>query len=201
MQYSGHFHQDMLSKIVVIPPMQFPYFKTLSSNHFHHKLHSSTVSIITTSYFLDGRRKEMVSRLEKEAKIVVSNINNFSTDQDAADIYGNASILLNMHQRVEFNTAEEFRILPALLRGAVVISEDVPLRETIPYHRYIIWYSGPQDVVEVVSKVYHNYAYYFNRIHGPTSGLMELLQEMEEDSYNALLQVLLNTANKLNKQH
>jgi hypothetical protein len=98
-----------------------------------------------------------------------------------------------MHQKPYYWTAEEFRILPALLRGAVVISEDVPLRETIPYHRYIVWFSGTEDVEEVVSDVRNNYAYYFNKIHGPTSEFPAVLEEMRKDTYKKLESVLLRT--------
>jgi hypothetical protein len=36
-----------------------------------------------------------------------------------------------MHQKEQYNTFEEFRVLPALLRGAVIVAEDVPLREVV----------------------------------------------------------------------
>ena len=48
-------------------------------------------------------------------------------------------VLVNMRQTDHHDTAEELRLLPAIQRRVVVVSEDVPLRTLIPYHRFILW--------------------------------------------------------------
>lgn len=54
-------------------------------------------------------------------------------------VYRRTKILLNIRQTDHHDTLEELRVLPALLSGVVVISEDVPLRDEIPYKDFILW--------------------------------------------------------------
>jgi hypothetical protein len=56
-----------------------------------------------------------------------------------------------MHQKEQYNTLEEFRVLPALLRGAVIVAEDVPLREVVPYHRYAI---SSNQTISIYSRLF-----------------------------------------------
>ena len=48
-------------------------------------------------------------------------------------------ILINVHTTAHHHTLEEYRVLPALLRGCVVVSEDVPLAREVPYADSIVF--------------------------------------------------------------
>ena len=54
-------------------------------------------------------------------------------------LYGGAEVVVNVRQTDHHDTLEELRVLPALLCGAIVVSEDVPLRSLVPYERFVIW--------------------------------------------------------------
>lgn len=56
-------------------------------------------------------------------------------------LYRRARILVNIRQTDVFDTLEELRVLPALRSGAIVVSEDVPLRQEVPYHEHLTWAS------------------------------------------------------------
>ena len=48
-------------------------------------------------------------------------------------------IMLNLRQTDYHHAFEEIRVLPALLNGVVVVSEDIVLRDLVPYHKHIVW--------------------------------------------------------------
>jgi hypothetical protein len=104
-------------------------------------------------------------------------------------LYSSTQILVNCHQTGHHHAIEEFRVLPALSRGAVVISEDVPLRESIPYHEYVLWCSY-EDIPDLTADVASRYESTFETIHGEASSLPRLLEGMRrefEESLEALL--------------
>lgn len=82
---------------------------------------------------------------------------------DIRSIYLQTRILVNIRQTDHHDTLEELRVLPALLSGVVVISEDVPLRNDVPYHEFILW-SSLADLPALVQKVHENYVEYHAQI-------------------------------------
>jgi len=97
-------------------------------------------------------------------------------------------ILLNIHQIEEHRSFEELRVLPALSTGILVISENVPFEESIPYSKHIIW-TPYEKIEETLDNVLNNYEYY------RTEKLTELsntLQEIKETSYNKILKFFKN---------
>jgi len=78
-------------------------------------------------------------------------------------LYDKTKILINVHQTDHHHTFEELRVLPALCRGTLVVSEDVPLKEHIPYNEFIIW-STYEDLVDKVIEVEKNYDYFYKKI-------------------------------------
>ena len=96
------------------------------------------------------------------------------------NLYSSARIIVNAHQTWHHHSIEEFRVLPALACGCIVISEKVPLMDVIPYSKYIVW-CDYGAITEVAAHVLANYASYFESIHGPSSGLKMLLQNMQEE--------------------
>ena len=84
---------------------------------------------------------------------------------DVREVYRTVRILVNVRQTEHHHTLEELRVLPALLSGVVVVCEDVPLRELVPYHPFIVW-APVGAVVDTVRHVHENYDAYFQQIFG-----------------------------------
>lgn len=119
-----------MKKVVHVPPMPYEYAP---------KLRKRTLEFTTTIIQIHGRRAEILQEL---TNINGMNITNFSESFNLSEQsfnYSQTKILLNLHQTDYHHNLEEFRILPALLRGTVIVSKDIPLKKIIPYHEYIIW--------------------------------------------------------------
>lgn len=84
------------------------------------------------------RRRELISRLAREG-IEVRNVTGVYGERGLRGLYGGAEVVVNVRQTDHHDTLEELRVLPALLCGAIVVSEDVPLRSLVPYERFIVW--------------------------------------------------------------
>ena len=91
--------------------------------------------------------------------------------------YDKTKILVNVHQTDHHHTFEELRVLPALLRGVLIVSEDVPRKQDIPYREYIIW-SSYDKIIDKVAEVQSNYDYYHEKIFN--SLLKRLLKKMKD---------------------
>ena len=102
-------------------------------------------------------------------------------------------IVVNVHRTPQRGTLEENLLLPALVRGGVVVSEEVPLRHAVPFHEYVI-FCPYDDLPSTVALVQRNYEYYFERIHGPHSRLPQVLEEMEAEARQELERRLLRPA-------
>ena len=94
-------------------------------------------------------------------------------------------ILVNVHQTGHHHTLEELRLLPALLSGVVVVSEDVPCRELVPYHEYIVW-TDYDSLSSTVARVNREYDAYFAKFFGPHSDLPNVLERMRQRTHEEL---------------
>ncbi|KAJ1406437.1 hypothetical protein B484DRAFT_456818 [Ochromonadaceae sp. CCMP2298] len=108
-------------------------------------------------------------------------------------ICDDAKILINVHQTYWHHTLEEFRVLPSLQRGVIVVSEWVPAIETIPFHEYMI-FAPYEELVATVAEVLGNYSHYHERIFGPKSGLGALLRDMRARARQQLESRVLKVA-------
>ena len=104
-------------------------------------------------------------------------------------VYDKTKIMVNLHQTDHHHTFEELRVLPALCNGVIIVSEDVPLKETIPYANAIVW-SSYADLADTVQDVQRNYDYYFQQIF--TSKLEENLMTLRHFNVNNLINYLTN---------
>jgi hypothetical protein len=84
------------------------------------------------------------------------NIQGIYDHSELEDLYSSAKVVVNAQQTWFHHSIEELRVLPALSRGCIVISEHVPLRHTIPYHEYIVW-APFEDLADVTSEVMQHY--------------------------------------------
>ena len=146
---------------------------------------------MTTIINVFGRRSEILEELLQEG-LLIRNFNDRVTIDSLEELLSETKILINLHQVDYYHTAEEFRLLPALIKGCIIVSEDVPLRNLIPYHEYIIWVSDRSELADTLRSVQNNYDYFYNLIHGSGSGLLELIEKMKVDAYEHLEARLLS---------
>ena len=87
-------------------------------------------------------------------------------DSDALQAqYRRTRVLVNVRRSDHHDTIEELRILPALQSGVIVVSEDGPLRHTLPYAHFIVW-AQYDTLVEQVADVLRDYDTWHRRLFG-----------------------------------
>jgi hypothetical protein len=115
-------------------------------------------------------------------------ISNCFKNDELIKLYKKTKILVNIHQTDHHHTLESLRVLPALSHGVLIVSENVPLKETIPYHEYIIW-SNYESLAETVKNVEDNYEHYFNQIFN--KNLYDVLDKISNDNKTKLLNLFI----------
>eukprot|EP01038_Epipyxis_sp_PR26KG_P014957 gene14957-20120_t len=178
-QKSGLFNKDFLSRIIYIPAFLYEYNPYIGAHHI----------VLTCFTRLFGRRRKFMEFVSKaHPNFTVHNIG-YSSIQEQKSKFDTAKIMINVHQTDHHHTLEEFRILPALLRGVVIVSEEVPYVEFVPYREYII-FAPYQELVETMIYVYNNYDSIRSRFFGNKSSLPSILQEMRANASSSLENVL-----------
>jgi len=109
----------------------------------------------------------------------VENISGVFFAKDLINIYRSKAIMINIHQTNHHHTFEELRVLPALSQGVVVVAEDSPLKEHIPYSDSIIW-SSFKNVKDVVRDVENNYEKYRKKLF--STKFVDTLQQLRRDN-------------------
>ena len=161
---SGKFSRDLCDRIVYCPAIPFPY-----SNAGGRQIDVLT-NIINTS---EPRRAALIEKLEGFPGY--RNAQGIYDLPGLQSLYRSAKIVVNPHQTWHHHSIEEFRVLPALSQGCLVISEDVPLRTHIPYHEHVIW-CRYEDIPDVVAATLGDYDAIVDRLHG--HALQALLASM-----------------------
>ncbi len=144
------------------------------------------------SLFADAnqvRRREFLQAAE-HAHLPLINFKSCYEKNALRELYFGSKVLVNVHQTEHHHTLEELRILPALLSGVIVISEDVPLRDSIPYAKFIVW-SRYEDLLSTCATVLQNFTEYQARIFGDPE-LAMVLQAMQVSNQANLSQAILN---------
>lgn len=159
-----------------------PNIKNISTNVFYDEFSKKILYISPTIYNINigiANNKKLISALwsksspnQRRTNIILrlvdigigaSVIDNCFTKQQLLKFYNSSRILINIHQTDEHHTFEEIRILPAIMNGVLVVSEDSPLKEEIPYSKFIIWCKY-EEIPEKVVEVQKNYEFYYNKI-------------------------------------
>jgi hypothetical protein len=172
---SNYFDKNFINKILYLPPLIFDYINYKPIRN---------INILTT--FIDKeqpRRKKLLNDLDKN-NINYQNINNIFNKNKLLKIYDNTKILINIHQTDFHHTLEEFRILPALSRNIVIISENIPLKYIIPYNEYIIW-CDYSNIINTLKEVELNYDKYFNNFF-ENNNLKYILKNLEDNALNII---------------
>ena len=168
-----------IEKIVYIPPMPF--------DTCNHSIENRPNDILT-SFICTGnskRRLKCLDEIKDNQELKQYNKKNISNIFDLELMkkeFDTTKIMLNIHQTDHHHTLEEFRILPCLMRGVIVISEDVPCKDDIPYSNYIIWASY-DDIISRTIDILNNYEVYHSNIFGHSMGLNSIFDKMIESSY------------------
>jgi len=189
---SGVYDDDFVRKSTYVPALPFKY-DPFYGNH-------TGVGISTAFYRPGGRRSDMynqIKRLEGDTGIsnmYFENLPWFMSNLDSI------KILLNVHQTDFDHTFEELRVLPALLRGVVVVSEWSPLHHLLPFKDYII-FERYDKLAEKVIEVKNNYESYRDKFFGPHSKLNETINRMRETAFENLERLVLERYNALNSSH
>lgn len=184
-------YKDFSKKHICISPAFFEKY---------HLKENRNINILTTFINVkharepSRQRRILLHKQLKSSKIkdLYKNINNLFGTNDLKNLYKKTKILINVRQTDFHDTLEEIRILPAIQMGVIVICEDAPLKEYLPYHDYIIWESF-ENIIEKAHEVYEKYDYYFNLIYG--SNNKKDLNEIHQDNIN----ILTNKFKSLNK--
>lgn len=133
------------------------------------------------------RRRELLARMAREG-IAVRNVTGVYDELGLRRLYGGAEVVVNVRQTDHHDTLEELRVLPALLCGAIVVSEDVPLRSLVPYERFIIW-ADYDRIPETVRKVLADRPLHRRRIQDAPA-FVETVAAMERANRRAILGAL-----------
>ena len=183
------FHSDaFLRKFVYIPAIPLVY----EPAKLNHSLRLRPM--MTTFGYTNprGDRRTEINEQINALRIRIENIHYNSLEEYEARL-DETQILVNVHQTPHHHTLEEFRVLPALLRGVLIVSEWVPLQEALPFRDYVIF--APYDeLVSTAAKVFNNYTHYWQLFFGNHSKLNETLALMRTVSYNALATRVLDIA-------
>jgi hypothetical protein len=154
----------------------------ISPSWFEINFSNSYRTEIITLHTNNPRREQITNRIND--RINIKNITNCVRRTDLQQLFSRTKILVNIHQTEHHHTFEELRVLPALLNGVIIISEDVPLKETIPYSDYIIW-TDYNDIPSVVADVASNYQTYYQKLF-IESPLTSILKDMKKSNFKNL---------------
>jgi len=149
------------------------------------------IQLLTTFINTNLPRREKLFKKIKERNIKHTNVNNCFQKDELLDLYKNTKILINIHQTDYHHTFEEFRVLPALQCGVIVISEISPLIKLVPYNDYVIW-TTYDKIIDKTIEVMNNYDYYHNLIF--TQRKMVVLDDLSDKNYAALNDKILENA-------
>ena len=177
----------VLNSIIYIPPLVYDLYAHRSGRDPW----KPVVTFMKYSLQIRPRRRKMLNRL-KRLNIDVESFMNFAEggpDTVLRDKLRQTAILLNVHQSNAHHAPEEFRILPALLCGVVVISEPVPYVDSIPWAPYVVWATNEQFPRKVL-EVQRNYAELWTSFFGRNSDLPGVLNRMWRNAVGQLENML-----------
>jgi hypothetical protein len=176
-ELSGVYHPLLLQKMIYVPAIEYEY------NPYYAKERDMTP--ITTFFSpTQPRRHKIVHQLWKHGVRVI-NYSGITTRERMMEMYDSSAILINIHQTPYHHTFEELRVLPALMRGMVIVCEKSPLSDSIPYSKFLVW-SSVDEIPFKVSEVLLHYEEYFQRYFGPASDLPCILARMRSEAYSSI---------------
>ena len=155
---SSGLYETYIDKVIYLAPL---IYDTISPT-FNSSKKYSCITMFADA--LQPRRRTLLEMMEENG-IAVSNIQNCFEKEQLRQLYADSKILLNAHQTPHHDTLEELRILPALLNGVIIISEDAALRHLVPYSEFLL-FASPNAMAAKVRYVLDHYEEVWNGIFG-----------------------------------
>lgn len=134
------------------------------------------IQSLTTFFNINEPRRYNLLTLIKQQQLEHQNINDCFDKNNLQMLYQNTKIVINIHQTEHHHTFEELRCLPALQNGVIVISENSPLMDLIPYKNLIIW-TDYDNIISKTKEILNNYEQFYNSIF--TSENISILKNMD----------------------
>lgn len=163
---------------------------------YDHKIEKGerTINCITSfSNIYEERRYSLIKEIERRG-IDSKNVNDVFSGTGLKDLYSETRILINIRQTNHHHTLEELRVLPALLNGVIVVCEDVPLRESVPYQDFVIW-SDYSNILDKVQEVQDNYDFYWDSIFG-NGRFDSAVEKMKQENIKSINEIVDNEDRK-----
>ena len=178
--------QSFYNKMVYISPLVYE-LDSVKNNR--------TIELLTTFIDINIQRRHKLLTQIKEQELNHVNINNCFDNNELQNLYKNTKILINIHQTDYHHTLEEFRVLPALLCGVVVICEESPLKEAIDYSDFLVW-TTYDNIMNTIHDVQTNYDEYHNKFFGNPK-LENVINKMKENNSNSISRKINEYMNNL----
>ena len=175
-------YNSFSEKLLYIAPVIYNYELTNFMN-------KRDLDVLTTFINTEEPRRHKLLNNIRDNNINHKNVNNCYEKTSLKELYLNTKIIINIHQTEHHHTFEELRCLPALLNGVIVISENSPLNELVPYNEFIIWTSY-YKIIDTLKDVINNYEFYYNKIFNNTTSLENMHQLNIEELTNKLTERL-----------
>jgi hypothetical protein len=192
---------DYFNKLDYIIEYSKPNIINISTSNLFDNFYKKIIHIEPTIYDLNfekNNRSKLITLLNKNSSerrfnlvnklnslnIGYENIDNVFNTEELLELYKKTKILINIHQTDHHHTVEELRILPALQNGVIIISEDSPLKETIPYSNYIIWVKY-DEIESKLNEINNNYESYFKNFFSD-GNLKNILKEIDKNNFKNL---------------
>lgn len=170
------FYPKFSRKLIYYPPILFDYISDLNK--------SNEIEILTT--FINpnlSRRKKLLNKFKLE-NINYKNVSDQFGSENLKKLYKKTKILVNIHQTDYHHTFEELRVLPALLCNTIVISEESPLTDLVPYKDFIIWCKY-DEIVNKIKFIQSFYEIFHDAFFGDNK-FKKLVESMKTCSLNNL---------------
>ena len=167
---SSRHYPHIADRHVYIAPCLYPIVWTRTNR---------TIDVLTT--FLDTEQPRRKKLLE-DAKDLVTNVSDCFAKDDICRLYQSTKLMINIHQTPHHHTFEELRVLPALENGVLVLAEESPLKDLIPYHSMIVW-APYESILEVARDTLSRYDEVWSQVFTPKNKLLlESLHVQNETS-------------------
>jgi hypothetical protein len=136
------------SKLIYFPPLIYDDLKAIDT--------ALRKKNIVALHNMSTRRAHIYEKMNHDLILDVYDKNEIKKYLDEY------KVLINIHQIDEHLTFEELRCLPALLTRILIVSEDVPYRESIPYANHIIW-CNYENICDKANEVISNYDFFYEK--------------------------------------
>jgi hypothetical protein len=130
-----------------------------------HDAHARSRALVTLFSNPPGRRRAAFLAEARDHGLPVIQAGRAYRRQALTSLVDDTVVLINLRQSDHHDTFEALRVLPALARGVLVVSEDVPLRAALPYQDCVIW-ADRGHLLEALEDVHARRQHHWQAIFG-----------------------------------